>query len=142
MPLGIKWCPCVTPCVKRRRLSCCLFDEQLVYSAFLGSVVLGQSIISVFLLVELNEVPDRLKQGPSQSLQRIEMSNTRGDETDASQGRRKVLSKKTYLMKKVYVATELGRFFCDRAIRCCEYAQPLLLPVVPKECVRAHPWAP
>ena len=54
---------------------------------------------------------DRLKQGPSQSPQRVEMSDTSGDETDASQGRRKVLSKKTYRMKKVYAATELGRFF-------------------------------
>ena len=54
---------------------------------------------------------DRLKQGPSQSPQRIETPETSGDETDASQGRRKVLSKKTYRMKKVYAATVLGRFF-------------------------------
>ena len=73
--------------------------------------MLSQSIISVFLLVELNEKLDRLKQGPSQSPQRVETSDTSGDETDASQGRRKVLSKKTYRMKKVYAATELGRFF-------------------------------
>ena len=87
------------------------FDEQLVFSAFLGSVALCQSIISVFLLVELNEVLDRLKQEPSQSLQRLETSDTSGDQTAASQGRRNVLSKKTYRMKKVYAATELGRFF-------------------------------
>ena len=86
-------------------------DEQLVFSAFLGSVALCQSIISVFLLVELNEVLDRLKQGPLESLQRIETSDTTGDETDTSQGRRKILSKKTYRMKKVYAGTELGRFF-------------------------------
>ena len=54
---------------------------------------------------------DRLKQGLSQSPQRVETSDTSGDETDASQGRRKVLSKKTYRMKKVYAATELGMFF-------------------------------
>ena len=53
---------------------------------------------------------DRLKRGPSQSPQRIETSDTSGDEMDASQGRRKVLSKKTYRMKKVYAATELWRF--------------------------------
>ena len=87
------------------------FDEQLVFCAFLGSVVLCQSIFSVFLLVELNEVLDRLRQGPSQSPQRVETSDTSGDETDASQGRRKVLSKKTYRMEEVYAATELGRFF-------------------------------
>ena len=54
---------------------------------------------------------DRLKQGPSQSPQRVEASDTSGDETDGSQGRRKLLSKKTFRMKKVYAATELGRFF-------------------------------
>ena len=77
----------------------------------MGSVVLSQSITSVFLLVELNEVLDHLKQGPSQSVQRVETSDTSGDETDGSHGRRKILSKKSYRMKKVYAATELGRFF-------------------------------
>ena len=67
--------------------------------------------MSIFLLAELNEVLDRLRQGPSQSPQRVETSDASGDETDASQWRRKVLSKKTFRMKKVYAATELGRFF-------------------------------
>ena len=67
--------------------------------------------MSIFLLAELNEVLDRLKQGPSQSPQRVETSDTSGDGTDASQGRRKVLSKETFRMKNVYAATELGRFF-------------------------------
>ena len=66
--------------------------------------------MSIFLLAELNEVLDRLRQGLSQSPQRVETSDTSGDETDASQGHRKVLSKKIFLMKKVYAATELGRF--------------------------------
>ena len=77
----------------------------------MGSVVLSESIFSVFLLVEVNEVLDRLKQGPSQSPQSVETSETSGGETDASQGHRNVLSKKTYRMKKLYAATELGRFF-------------------------------
>ena len=77
----------------------------------MASVVLCQSIISVFLWVELNEVLDRLKQGQSQSPHRVETSDTSGDETDASVARRKVLSKETYRMKKVYAATKLGRFF-------------------------------
>ena len=68
-------------------------------------------IIYVFLLAELNEVLDRLKQGPSQSRQRAETSDTSGYETDASKGRRKILSKKTFRLKKVYAANELGRFF-------------------------------
>ena len=53
---------------------------------------------------------DRLKQGASTNPHRVETSDTSGDETDASEGRRKVLSKKTYRMKKVYAATEIGRF--------------------------------
>ena len=39
------------------------------------------------------------------------MSETSGDETDTSEDHRKFLSKKTFPMKKVYAATELGRFF-------------------------------
>ena len=62
-------------------------------------------------MAELNEVLDRLKQGPSPSPQRIETSDTSGDETDASKGHRTSLSKKTFLMKKLYAATELGSFF-------------------------------
>ena len=65
-------------------------------------------------MAELNEVLDRLKQGPSQSTQRVETSDTSGDKTDASKGRPKILSKKTFRMKKVYAATELGRFFVTR----------------------------
>ena len=54
---------------------------------------------------------DRLKRGPTHSPDKIETSDTSGDETDASKGRRKNLSKKTFRMKKVYAATELGMFF-------------------------------
>ena len=58
-------------------------------------------------MAKLNEVHDRLKQGSSQSPQRVEMLDTSGDETDTSKGRRKILVR----MRKVYAATELGRFF-------------------------------
>ena len=54
---------------------------------------------------------DRLKQGPSQSPQRIEKTDSSEDDTDASKGRRKILSKETFRMKIVYAASELGRFF-------------------------------
>ena len=73
----------------------------------MGSTVLCLVYNIRFLLTELNEVLDRLEQGPSQSLQRVETSDTSGDETDGS----KILSKKTFRMKKVYAATGLGRFF-------------------------------
>ena len=62
-------------------------------------------------MAEPNKVLDRLKQGPLQSSHRVETSDTSGDETNASQGRRKVLSKRVFRMKKVYAATELGKFF-------------------------------
>ena len=39
------------------------------------------------------------------------MSESGADETDTSKGRRKILSKKTFRMKKVYGVTEFGRFF-------------------------------
>ena len=63
------------------------------------------------MLKELNEVLDRLKQGPSQCPQRVETSETSGDETDTSKGHRKILSKKTFRMKKVNAATVVDRFF-------------------------------
>ena len=63
------------------------------------------------MLTEFNEVLDRLKQGPSQSPQRVDTLENSGEETDTSKGRREILSKKTFRMKKLYAATELGRFF-------------------------------
>ena len=54
---------------------------------------------------------DRVKQGPLQSPQRVETLETNGDETDTSKRRLKTLSKETFRIKKVYAATELGRFF-------------------------------
>ena len=44
------------------------------------------------MLTELNEVLDRLKQGPSQIPQSVETSHTSGDETDSSKRCRKILS--------------------------------------------------
>ena len=44
-------------------------------------------------------------------LQRVETSDTSGDETDASKGRRKILSKKTFRMKKVYAQQSFAGFF-------------------------------
>ena len=63
------------------------------------------------MLTELNEMLNRRKQGPRQSPQRVETSEIGGHQTDTSKGCRKILSKKSFRMKKVYEATELGRFF-------------------------------
>ena len=57
---------------------------------------------------------DRLKQGRFQSPQKVEMWGTIGDETDTSIGRRKAFSKKTFRTRKVYAATEFGRFFVTK----------------------------
>ena len=65
--------------------------------------------IYVFMLTELKEALDRLKQGASQRPQRVETSETSADETDTSKVRRKFLSKKTFRKKMVYAAIELGR---------------------------------
>ena len=65
----------------------------------------------IFMLTELTEVLDRLKQGPLQSPQKVEASDTSRYETDTGKGRRKNLSNKAFRMKKVYGATDTGRFF-------------------------------
>ena len=77
------------------------------------------------MLRALNEVLDRMKQGPSQNPQRVETSETSGDETDTSKGCRIILSKKIFGKNKVYEANELARFFViepsDAAIMPCYF---------------------
>ena len=64
------------------------------------------------MLTELNGILDRLGQGPSRCPQRTpETSDTSEDESDKSKGRRKVLSEKTFRMKKSYGADELWKCF-------------------------------
>ena len=69
---------------------------------------------SVFLFAELDEVLDKLNQGPSVSRQQqraTDTTDTSGEETDTSQHRRKVRSKRTFKKKKSYATSELARFF-------------------------------
>ena len=57
---------------------------------------------------------DKLNQGPSVSQQQQRATvttDTNGEETDTSQPRRRVLSKRTFKMKKSYATSELARFF-------------------------------
>ena len=68
---------------------------------------------SVILFAELDEVLDKLNQGPpvSQQQQRAtDTTDTSGEETDTSQLRRRVRSKRTFKMKKSYATSELARF--------------------------------
>ena len=69
---------------------------------------------SVILFAELNEVLDKLNLGPSVSQQQrraTDTTDTSGEETDTSQPRRRVRSKRTFNMKKSYATSELARFF-------------------------------
>ena len=69
---------------------------------------------SVILFAELDEVLDKLNQGPSVSQQQqraTDTTDTSGEETDTSQPRRRVRSKRTFKMKKSYATSELARFF-------------------------------
>ena len=69
---------------------------------------------SVILFAELDEVLDKLNQGPpvSQQQQRATgTTDTCGEETDTSHPRRRVRSKRTLEMKKSYATSELARFF-------------------------------
>ena len=72
---------------------------------------------SVVLFSELDEVLDKLSQGPSvpqqqQQQQRVtDTTDTSGEETDTSQPRRRVRSKRTFKMGKSYATSELARFF-------------------------------
>ena len=55
---------------------------------------------------------DKLNQGPSTARAPIvETTDTSGEETDTSQPRRRVRSKRTFKMKKSYTTSELARFF-------------------------------
>ena len=70
---------------------------------------------SVILFAELDEVLDRLSQGPStpqQQQQRVtDATDTSGDDTDVEQPRRRVRSRRTFKMKKGYAVGELAQFF-------------------------------
>ena len=66
------------------------------------------------MFAELDEVLDKLNQGPSVSQQQqraTDTTDTSGEETDTSQPRRSVRSKRTFRMKKSYATSELARFF-------------------------------
>ena len=59
---------------------------------------------------------DKLNQGPSVSPQQQRVSDTTdtsGEETDTSQPRRRVRSRRTFKMKKSYATSELARFFVN-----------------------------
>ena len=70
---------------------------------------------SAILFAELDEVLDKLNQGPSMPQQQqqcvTDTTDTSGEETDTSQPRRRVRSKRTFKMKKSYATSELARFF-------------------------------
>ena len=65
-----------------------------------------------FLLSKLDEVLGDLSQGPSTALPpTFHRTDTSGEDTDTSQPRRSVRSKRTFKKKKSYVTDEVTRFF-------------------------------
>ena len=68
-----------------------------------------------WLLTGLDDVlgrVERMEQGlPSAVPRASQTSDTSGDEMDVSEPRRRVRTKKTFELKKVWGASELGRFF-------------------------------
>ena len=83
---------------------------------------------SVILFAELDEVLDKLNQGPSvlqQQQRATDTTNTSGEETDTNQPRRRLRSKRTFKMKNSYATSELVRFFVtgptDASIKLSEF---------------------
>ena len=69
---------------------------------------------SVILLSELDEVLDKLNQGPSilQQQQRVlETTDTSGEDTEVDQPRIPLRSRRTFKMKKGYAVSKLAQFF-------------------------------
>ena len=69
---------------------------------------------SVILLSELDEVLDKLNQGPSMPQQQhrvLETTDTSGEDTDVDQPRRRVRSRRTFKMMNGYAVGELAQFF-------------------------------
>ena len=67
-----------------------------------------------FILSELDEVLNKLTQGPSlpQQQQRVpDTTDTIGEDTDAEQPRRRLPSIRTFKMKKGYAVGEPAHFF-------------------------------
>ena len=89
-------------------------NDQLVLrncSVWLRNSVVSPSLI---LLSELDQVLDKLNQGPSipQQQQRVlETTDTSGEDTDIDQPRKRVRSRRTFKMKKGYAVGELAQFF-------------------------------
>ena len=71
----------------------------------------------VFLfLTELNQILDRLGQRVADSANSADTTTDKtSDESIVSPQRRNVLSKKTFYLKKSYVADELGHFSVTKA---------------------------
>ena len=72
--------------------------------------------IVLFVCTELDDVLDRLQQGPSQSAKPlVETTDTSGDENIISPRKKKMLSKKTYKMKKAWASNERSQLFVTGA---------------------------
>ena len=102
-------------------LCCSLVEEEK--NQLLGSLMTSwytatvpyDSVIHWFhpvFLLELDEVLDKLNQGPSRSrLPIVDTNDTNGEDIETSHPQRRVRSKPTFKMKKSYAIDKLARFF-------------------------------
>ena len=83
---------------------------------------------------------ERMEQSPSRIVPHTsQTTDTIGDETEKSEPRRRVRSKRTYKMNKVWGADELRHFFCDWANGRFRETQSFLLPHLQERCVCHDP---
>ena len=107
---------CRSICAEKRAQ----FLDPLVWSKCLTTSLIASVIFLsalYFLLTELDAVLQRLGHGSAPlSLHVGDTSDTSADGSEASHPRRRVRSKHTFKMKKVWGADKVGRFFVTGAI--------------------------
>ena len=103
--------------------SVCAQERAQILDPLMGSKYFSMRFMSLlsFLLLhcislftELDAVLQHLGQSTVRlGVHAVETSDSSANESEASYSRRRVRSKRTFKMKKVWGANELGQFFCD-----------------------------
>ena len=106
---------CRSVCVEERaEILDPLMGSKYLTTFFIGFVVFLFSLY--FLFTELDAVLQHLGHGSAPlKPHATDTSDTSADESESSQLRRCVLSKRTFKMKKVWMEDEVGRFFVTGA---------------------------
>ena len=109
----MSWCLCVVLWWKKRSVNSWVHSEpvSIFGTVPFDSIILGFTMCS--LLSEIDEVLNRLAQGPSvrQQQQRVpDTTDAIGEDTDIEQPRRRVRSTRTLKMNKSFAVGELAQF--------------------------------